>query len=178
MKRTTLLLLSGPLWAFAGTLVYASALPDQWRVEREATLGVEPQKILRELRDLSRWPSWAEWGRKDPTIDHETWGDPGEKQRITWEGRGEHNEVRAQLVSIEPDRVEHKLWLGDGPTALGQIEIRAQNGGSRVRWTLGGTFGGRLTPRLFRREIEAAIGDDLSAGLERLGRVATGTSAP
>ena len=169
-------ILFAPAAAIVGLYGYALTLPETWELAVAKKIEAPPGVIYDRLADLRAWPSWLAWARQTG-VKHESWGEPGEKQRLGLHGP-RLGDVELSIVRLDAgERVAHRLRLGQLPVASGTLKLSPEDGSTWVEWSLSGAYGGHLLTRLFGTELQSAVRDDLEASLEQLARTTTTATA-
>ena len=76
------------LLAIAALLGVAASRPDQFRVERSATIQASPERIFPLINDFHRWQAWSPYERKDPAMGRSYEGPKtGEGAVYGWNGK-------------------------------------------------------------------------------------------
>lgn len=167
-------ILFAPAAAIVGLYGYALTLPETWELEVARKIDAPASQLYDRLSDLRTWPSFLTWATQ-AGVKHETWGEPGERQRLGLSGP-RLGDVELAIVRLQEDRrVSHRLRIGQLPQASGTLKLSEEDGATWVEWSLSGAYGAHLLTRLFGQELQRAVRDDLSRSLDRL--AATSTAA-
>ena len=54
--------------AIAALLVYAYTRPDNFTVQRSASIKAPPEKIAALIDDFHAWTAWSPWEKRDPNL--------------------------------------------------------------------------------------------------------------
>jgi uncharacterized protein YndB with AHSA1/START domain len=95
----------------AAILVYAAAMPDDFRVQRTTSIKASPEKIFALINDLHRWDSWSPWEKMDPAMQRTFSGATAGKGAVyAWQGNSKVGEGRMEIADASPpSRVMIKL---------------------------------------------------------------------
>src|ERR1700694_5312410 len=87
----------------AGVLILAATKPDNFRVQRAASIKAPPEKIFALIDDFKAWTVWSPWEKKDPALKR-TYGaaTSGKGAHYGWEGNGDVGQGRMDIVEAEP----------------------------------------------------------------------------
>ena len=168
--RIVVALLAILLFAVAVSYV----LPGSYHVERMIDINAPAEVVFTRVGDLKQWPTWTVWQEHDPQVKTE-YSSPsngvGAWQR--WEGP-KAGKGEMKITAVEPpSRLEYALHFIDNDMhSVGEITIMSAAGNSvRVTWTNGGRLGFNPMLRWFGLLFDRFIGNDFSAGLERLKKI-------
>ncbi|HWA37785.1 MAG TPA: SRPBCC family protein [Burkholderiales bacterium] len=162
--------------AIAALLAYAATRPDDFRVQRSATIQAPPERIYANLADFQRWPAWSPWEKRDPQMKR-TMSTPssGKGATYAWQGNKEVGSGRMRIVDAqEAKRLGIKIDFLEPFEAHNDVEftLRPKDGGTEVTWAMHGpaTLITKLMGLFF--SMDAMIGRDFEAGLASLKAVA------
>jgi len=62
------IILIGVVLAVVGLLVYAAMQPEDFRIERSATVKAPPERVYPLIASLRAWGPWSPWEKKDPAM--------------------------------------------------------------------------------------------------------------
>ena len=155
-----------------GVLVYATTLPDTFRVEREADIQASPEKVFALINDFHAWDAWSPWEKKDPQMKRvystET---SGKGATYAWEGNKNVGQGRMEITeSTPPSRIAISLDFIQPFKAHNSVDftLSPQGQGTHVTWGMQGH-----TPYLAKIihvfcNVDRMVGKDFEAGLAAL----------
>jgi uncharacterized protein YndB with AHSA1/START domain len=94
-----------------GVLVVAALRPDDFSVQRSASIKAPPEKIYPMLADFRQWPAWSPWEKLDPEMKR-TLSDPasGPGATYAWQGSSKVGAGRMEIKEVTaPTKVEIQL---------------------------------------------------------------------
>ncbi len=164
MQKTSLkLLLAGIFLA-----VFPLFLRRRWRVVRRTLVRATPDQIFAHLEDLTRWPEWTEWARRE-SLTYSYGGPPkgvGATQR--W-ASGKMNGVLKITQSHPPSRLAYELEMGDGRYHLhGVFSLEPVGTFTRITWVCSWVGDPNPYARFLDLIFKVWIGHDFGAGLANL----------
>src|SRR5687767_10913564 len=67
--------------------------PNEFRVERKATMNAQPDEVFAQVNDFHKWDAWSPWAKLDPAAKY-TYEGPaeGEGAIIKWSGNDQVGE--------------------------------------------------------------------------------------
>ena len=162
--------------ALAVVLIIASRRPDDFRIERSATIDASPETIFALINDFHQWRSWSPWEAKDPALKRTYSGDASGKGAVyAWEGNRNVGSGRMEIVEAKaPSKIVIKLDFikpFEGHN-IAEFTLTADANATVVNWAMTG-------PSIFFSKVmqvfmslDRMIGKDFEAGLANLNKLA------
>lgn len=156
----------------AAAIVYAWTQPNDFRVQRSASITAPPEKILPHIADFRAWPAWSPYEKLDPAMTRSVSGAPSGKGAIyTWKGNSKAGAGRMEIIDvIAPSKVTIKLDFQKPFEAHNTAEFTLVPRGETtdVVWAMFGPrpFIAKLMGIVF--SMDAMIGKDFETGLANL----------
>jgi uncharacterized protein YndB with AHSA1/START domain len=153
-------------------LAYAATRPDDFRVERQASIKAAPEKIFPYINDFHQWAAWSPWEKIDPSMKRTFSGPASGKGTVyNWEGTGKVGAGRMEVLDAPaPGKVLIKLdfikpFEGHNTT---EFTMQAQGDTTQVTWLMFGPapFISKLMGIFFN--MDKMIGADFETGLANL----------
>ena len=160
----------------AGVLVVAALRPDDFSVQRSASIKAPADKIYPMLVDFRQWPGWSPWEKLDPTMTRTLGGAAsGPGATYAWSGSGKVGAGRMEITqSSAPSRIVIQLDFFRPFQArnIAEFTLEAQGEAAKVTWAMHGpaTLMSKLMGMLFN--MDKLVGRDFEAGLAGLKCVA------
>ena len=160
----------------AAILIYAANQPDNFRVERSATIKAPPDKIFPVINDFHSWGAWSPWEKLDPAMKRTYSGSAsGKGAAYAWEGNSKVGEGRMEIMDASPpSKVTIKLDflkpLEGHNTAEFALEPKGDS--TNITWSMYGP-----SPYIAKImgvfvSMDSMIGKDFETGLANLKAVA------
>lgn len=150
--------------------------PSRFHVERSARMAAPPDVVFWLINDFRRWPTWSPWEQLDPDMRREYSGEPmGKGAAYAWSGNDEVGTGSMRIVDSQPptavaiDLEFKEPWQATNATLF---SIRPDADGSRVTWGMDGENTFMLKAVGLFMDMDAMVGKDFEAGLDKLARVA------
>lgn len=167
--------------AAVGLLVYAAMQPDDFRIQRTATVKAPPERIYPLIADLRAWGPWSPWEKKDPAMKRTFSGpDSGVGAAYGWEG--DKNVGTGKMTILEatpPGKVVIKLEFLKPfeATNTAEFTLTPQGDSTAIVWAMYGknNFLSKLVCVFM--DMEKMVGPDFEAGLAGLKVLAETPSA-
>ena len=166
--------------AIALLLAIAASRPDQFRIERSATIKASPERIFPLINDLHRWQAWSPYEKKDPAMER-TYEGPssGAGAAYGWNGNKNIGSGRMEISqSVPSSRVNLKLDFFTPFKASNTAEfvLEPQGDATRVIWAMQGraNFMSKLMGLVFN--FDKMVGKDFEDGLVNLRTLSEGTT--
>lgn len=159
-------------------LVIASRRPDQFRIQRTATIDASPERVFPFINDLHRWQAWSPYEKKDPAMQRSYEGAPaGEGAVYGWNGNKTIGSGRMEITdSVPSSRIEIKLDFFAPFKASNTAEflLEPRGAGTHVTWAMHGrsSFASKLMGMFVN--IDTMVGKDFEEGLVNLRTLAEG----
>jgi len=162
--------------AIAAILVYATTLPDDFRVQRTTSIKAPPEKIFPLINDLHRWGSWSPWEKMDPEMKRTYSGAAaGKGAAYAWQGNRKVGEGRMEIVDASPpSKIAIKLDFikpFEGHNTA-EFTLEPKGDSTNVTWTMYG-------PSVYMAKVmgvfvsmDKMIGKEFETGLANLKSVA------
>lgn len=173
MLRNILLAIAVTLaLAITVVLVLATTKPDEYRVERSATIDVPAETVFGLVNDFRRWPEWSPWEDLDPEMSRDFSGpDQGTGAIYAWDGNSDagagHMEI---LESRPPTRVRIELVF-ERPMSSRNIttfDFQPRDGQTLVNWTMEGANPFPFKVMQVFMDMDTLVGRDFERGLAQL----------
>lgn len=156
----------------AALLGFAASRPDSQHVQRMASIGAPPEKILPLITDFHNWSSWSPYEKVDPAMKRTYSGAVnGTGAVYEWEGNMKVGQGRMEITDTsQPSRVTIKLDfikpLADHDIA--EFTLVPQGDFTTVTWTMDGPtpYAGKLIGVFV--DMDAMIGGQFETGLANL----------
>jgi hypothetical protein len=161
--------------AVAGVLALAATKPDNFSVQRSASIKAPPEKISAVLADFRAWEAWSPWEKKDPQMKRTFSGEPKSKgAKYAWAGNSEVGEGSMTLTEAQPSRVALDLDFVKPFEGHNKVvfTLTPKADATEVNWAMSGP-----SPYITKLiqvfcDMDAMIGKDFEKGLASLKAVA------
>ncbi|WP_130619155.1 SRPBCC family protein [Dyella amyloliquefaciens] len=166
------------LLVIAALLGVAAMRPDQFRIERTATIQASPERVFPFINDFRHWQAWSPYERKDPTMERSYEGpNAGEGATYGWSGNKNIGSGRMQITESTPSaRIEIRLefFAPFKATNTAEFVLEPRGDGTQVTWAMHGrsSFTSKLMGLLFN--IDKMVGKDFEEGLGSLRSLSEG----
>lgn len=166
------------LLVIAALLGMAAMRPDQFRIERTATIQASPERVFPFINDFRHWQAWSPYERKDPAMQRSYEGpNAGEGAAYGWSGNKNIGSGRMQITESTPSsRIEINLEFFAPFKANNTAEfvLEPRGDGTQLTWAMYGrsSFTSKLMGLLFN--MDKMVGKDFEEGLVSLRRISEG----
>ena len=159
-----------------GFAVVVAVQPEDFRVERSATMAASPDKVFAHVNDFHRWDAWSPWLELDPgaktTFEGPT---AGEGAVFRWSGNDQVGEGSMTIVESRPDeRIGIELAFVKPMQDVADVEFTFQPDGERtkVSWIMSGKNDDFMSKAAcLVMNMESYIGTKYEQGLANLKRI-------
>lgn len=161
--------------AIAVVLILAATKPDQFAVQRSATVRAPPEKIFALINDFHQWGSWSPYEHKDPAMKRTFSGaESGKGAVYAWDGDKNVGTGRMEIIETSvPSKIVIKLDFYTPFEAhnMAEFTMLPQGDATSVSWRMHGPapFMARIMHVFIN--IDKMVGKDFEAGLANLKRL-------
>jgi hypothetical protein len=158
-----------------GVIVFASTKPNEFRVQRTATIRAPAEKILPHINDFNQWVKWSPYESLDSDMKKTLTGAPAGKGAIyEWEGNAKAGKGRMEILDSTAERIDIALSFEKPFRAsnVAAFNLVPRGGATDVTWSMRG-------PRPFVSKLMGVfvdmdnfVGRDFERGLQNLKSVA------
>lgn len=171
LKRILLGLVAVIVVAVVIVLILAARQPDEFRIQRTATINAPAEKIVPHIADFHQWSAWSPYEHLDPAMQRTFGGAPAGKGAIyEWSGNSDVGQGRMEILDATPDKVSIKLDFHKPMEASNVAEFALQPKGDAtdVTWAMYGPmpFISKIMCVFF--DMDRMIGPDFEKGLAAL----------
>lgn len=171
-------ILLGIVVIVAVILIAAAFQPNEFKVERRATIAAAPAAVFPHVNEFKKWQAWSPWEKLDPQMKR-TFGGPegGVGATYAWVGNSDVGEGKMTITESRPnEKVQIKLdFIKPFESSSDTVFALAPDGkGTAVRWTMSGK--NNYMSKLFClfMNMDKMVGGDFEKGLAALKAVAEG----
>lgn len=126
----------------AAVLIYAVTKPDQFRIQRTASISAPAEKIFPLINDFHTWSVWSPWEKLDLAMKKTHSGAPqGKGAVLEWDGNKDVGTGRMEVLeSIPSSKILIKLDFLKPFEAHNQAEftLAPNTGSTQVTWAMYG----------------------------------------
>jgi len=160
----------------AAVLLFAATRPDNFSVERTASIKAPPEKIFPLITDLHSWGSWSPWEKMDPAMKRTYSGAASGKGAVyAWEGNSKVGEGRMEITDVSPpSEVTIKLDFVkpfEGHN-IAEFTLEPKGDSTNVTWTMYGPTAYVAKVIGIFVSMDSMIGKEFETGLANLKTVA------
>ena len=172
MRKALLAIIAVLAVAVAAVLGYAATLPDNFRIERAATISAPPEKVYAILSDFHRSTEWSPFEKMDPDMKRTYSGaERGKGAVYSWDGNSDAGAGRLEIVeATEPSKLVMTLDFIRPMEGRNIVEYRMEPRGdaTEVTWSMHGEapFISRVMCVFF--DMDRMIGGEFEKGLANL----------
>ena len=147
--------------------------PDEYALDRSATIDAPVDVVFAQVNDLRQWESWSPWHQDDPDMEMSYSGSEyGAGAIFEWAGDSDSGAGRMTITESRPDEyIEIRLEFIEPfeSTSTTTFDFEAvDNQTTKVTWGMSGenTFASKAFGLLM--DIEDLVGEDYERGLANL----------
>ena len=155
-----------------GLLLFAATKPDDFRVERTASIEAPPEAIYPLISDFHNWGRWSPWEKLDPQMAKTHSGAPaGVGAVYEWKGNDQVGEGRMEILeAAPPSAVTIRLDFLSPFEARNTTRFLLEPNGqaTTVTWVMEGPQPYLSKLMSVFMDMDEMIGKDFEAGLANL----------
>ena len=153
-------------------VVVVALRPDNFRVQRSATIAAPPATVFAYVNDLHKFQEWSPWARRDPNSKIVFQGpDAGTGASFSWAGNKEVGEGAMTLTESKPaELVQFRLDFKKPFEASNTADFSFKPEGDKtvVTWGMSGKNNFVFKAVGLFMDCDKMIGKDFEAGLDNL----------
>jgi len=168
-----LIFVVGSVAVLAGTVALQ---PNEYRVERTATMNAAPATVFDQVNDFHKWDAWSPWAKLDPNCKF-TYDGPssGTGAVCAWSGNDEVGEGRMTILESRPNefiRIKLEFIRPFEDQCEVTFNFKPQGEQTFVSWVMNGrnNFVGKVFCLVM--DMDKCVGGDFEKGLAQMKTVA------
>lgn len=155
--------------AIVGLAVYAAMQPDDFRIQRSATVKAPPERIFPLIADFRAWGPWSPWEKKDPAMKR-TFSEPasGVGASYAWEGDKNVGTGKMTILEAAPSRkvvIKLEFLKPFEATNTAEFTLTPQGDSTAIQWAMYGKNNFLSKVMCVFMDMEKMVGPDFEAGL-------------
>lgn len=158
-------------------LIVAATRPDEFRVERSATIAATPATLFAHVNDHHKFAAWNPFMKLDPNVKNTYSGpDAGVGAVCAWDGNSDIGAGSATIIESKPGELVRERMDWKRPMegiATVDFTFKAQGDKTVVTWAMYGknNFMGKLMSMFM--DCDKMCGPQFEQGLADLGKIVT-----
>ena len=123
-------------------LIVVAMQPDDFRIERSATMRAPAPAAFAQVNDFQKWQAWSPWEKVDPALKR-TYEGPkaGTGAIYAWQGNKDVGEGRMTITDSRPGelvRIKLEFFKPFAATNQADFTFKPSGEGTTVTWTMTG----------------------------------------
>lgn len=156
----------------------ASTKPDEWTIQRQATIPGPPAKVFPHIDDLHKFNEWSPWAKLDPAIKL-TYAGPasGSGANCSWEGNGKVGVGKMRIIESRPNELvcyQFDFYKPLKCTNTHEFILQPECSQTIVTWSAKGNAPFVFKLMLVFASADKMMGDNFERGLSNLKTVVSG----
>ena len=145
------------------------SLPTEYEVSRSIVIDSSPKQIHKYVDDLSNWPLWSPWIKKDPDLKITT-GEVVSGVGATQNWIGKDGEGSLVFTYSDPDSgIEYDLDFNKGQyKSTSGFKYEPLGDSTKVMWVMKGDMKAPVIGGFFALKMDDWVGKDFEEGLQNL----------
>jgi len=168
-----------PLVAVIGIIaLIAATKPDEWTIQRQATIPGAPAEVFTYMDDLHKFMEWSPWAKLDPAMKV-TFDGPvsGTGANFSWTGNGKVGVGKLTITESRPNdvvRCRLDFFKPFRCTNIQEFALRPEGSETIVTWSMTGKAPFFFKLFLVFASADSMMGKDVERGLANLKAVVAG----
>jgi len=172
MKTTLITIAFAVAVSFAIILILAATRPDNFQVQRAASIKAPPEKIFALINDFHNWGAWSPYEKRDPAMNRSFSGSvDGRGAVYEWAGNKKVGAGRMEIIDTSAAstvRIKLDFIRPFEGHNIAEFTLRPQGDATNVTWAMDGPspFIAKVMGLFFN--MDHMIGKDFETGLANL----------
>lgn len=163
-------------------VVVVATRPNEFRVERKASIPTPTTIVFAQVNDLHKWQAWSPWAKMDPASKISFAGpDAGTGAAFSWVGNDKVGEGKMTIIESRPNEfVRFKLEFKkpfEG-TNIAEFTFQPAGNDTTVTWSMSGTNNFIFKAVSLFMNCDKMVGDQFEQGLKNLNEVCVAAAKP
>ena len=157
--------------AVAAVLAFAATKPDNFSVQRSASIKAPPEKISGVLSDFRGWQAWSPFEKMDPAMQRNFSGaEKGKGAVYAWSGNGQAGAGRMEITEASASRVALNLDFTKPMEGHNKVvfTLAPKGDATEVTWAMNGPLPYISKVIQVFCDMDAMIGQYFETGLANL----------
>lgn len=154
--------------------------PDEFVVERSATLAAPAAAVFAKVNDFHKWTEWSPWEKLDPNLKRTYAGnESGVGAIYSWAGNGKAGEGRMAILESKPAEsilLRLEFFKPFKATNSTEFTFRAEGSQTQVHWAMKGKNNFMSKAFHLLMNMDKIVGGDFENGLANLEKAAQSAS--
>ena len=123
-------------------LIVVAMQPDDFRIERSATMRAPAPAAFAQVNDFQKWQAWSPWEKVDPQLKRQYEGPKaGTGAVYAWQGNKDVGEGRMTITDSRPGelvRIKLEFFKPFAATNTAEFSFKPSGDSTAVTWTMTG----------------------------------------
>lgn len=164
--------LIGLVVLLGGFSAFVTTRPDDYKVERTATMAAPPELVFAQVSDFHNWAAWSPWDKLDPAMKKDFSGaDKGVGASYHWVGNDKVGEGRMTITDATASSqvgIKLEFMKPFESTSTTTFTLAPAAEGTKFTWSMAGKNNFVSKAMGVFASMDSMIGKDFEAGLANL----------
>ncbi|MBX7097134.1 MAG: SRPBCC family protein [Myxococcaceae bacterium] len=164
--------LIGLVVLLGGFSAFVTTRPDDYKVERSATMAAPPELVFAQVSDFHNWGAWSPWEKLDPTMKKDYSGaDKGVGASYHWVGNDKVGEGRMTITDATASSqvgIKLEFMKPFESTSTTTFTLAPVAEGTKFTWSMAGKNNFVSKAMGVFASMDSMIGKDFESGLANL----------
>lgn len=171
-------ILIGVVVLVAALAVFVAMQPDDFRIERSATVNAPATDVFAQVNDFHKWEAWSPWAKLDPAAKAVFEGAAAGKGAVfKWSGNDKVGEGTMMVAESRPGefvRIDVEFVKPFEGKNTSEFTFKPAGGRTVVTWSSYGKHNFISKAMCLVMNMEKMLGPDMEKGLAQMKSVAEG----
>lgn len=156
-------------------LIVVAMQPNEYRIERSATLAAPPAEVFEQVNDLHKWEAWSPWAKLDPNAKNSFEGpESGEGAIFKWAGNDEVGEGKMTIVESRPNelvKIQLDFIKPFESTGNSEFTFKPEGENTEVTWAMYGKHSFMEKGICMFMNMDKMLGGNFETGLANMKKI-------
>jgi len=150
-------------------VVLIAMQPEDFRVERKATMAAPPDAVFAQVNDFHKWEAWSPWEKLDPNMKRTFEGsESGPGAIYKWAGNDKVGEGQMKILETKPNesvKIKLDFIKPFESTSTTDFTFKGDGKETLVTWTMYGKHNFMSKAMCLIKSMDSMVGPDFEKGL-------------
>jgi hypothetical protein len=159
-------------------LIVVAMQPDEYRIERSATIAASTPVVFEQVNDLHKWDAWSPWAKLDPNAKNTFEGaESGEGAIFKWAGNDEVGEGKMTIVESKPNelvKIQLDFLKPFESTGHSEFTFKPDGDKTEVTWAMYGKHSYIEKGICLFMNMDKMLGENFEQGFANMKKIVAG----
>jgi uncharacterized protein YndB with AHSA1/START domain len=175
MRKKILIVLGALLGVVVIFGVVVAMQPNEFKVERTATMNAPAEVVFAQINDFHNWEAWSPWSKLDPNAKNTFEGAPqGEGAAFAWDGNDEIGAGKMTILESKPNeliRMKLEFTRPMQDESMTDFTFQENDGKTTVNWQMYGDHTFMSKAMCMFMDMDKMVGTSFDEGLASIKKI-------